>query len=129
MFPGGSRIFVTDRVGPPLLDQNRLDAFRYVQDCSVQKKLQDVCGQFQACTSAQTNQTPDLTLTRTPTLWGARIRQGPSHGSGPPRILVAFFTKKLLGVQDQPRKTRIPDKAWCPPVQHTWDESDLTREV
>ena len=47
-----------------------------------------VCDQFQPCTSAQTDTTPDLTLTltliltRTPTLWGARRRQGQGQPGG-----------------------------------------------
>ena len=36
-----------------------------------------MCGQFQSCTSAQTNPTPDATLT----VWGARGRQEVSTGS------------------------------------------------
>ena len=43
----------------------------------------DVCHQFQPYTWTQTNPTPSLTQTRTlsPTLWGARGRQGQSRGS------------------------------------------------
>ena len=40
-----------------------------------------LCGQFQLFTSTQTNPTRDLTLPRTPTLWGTRGRQGQSRGS------------------------------------------------
>ena len=45
-----------------------------------------LCGQLQLFTSAQTNPTPDLTLTKTPTVCGAgsrsaRGRQGQSRGS------------------------------------------------
>ena len=47
--------------------------------------VQEVCGQFRPCTSAQTKPTPDvtltLTLTLTPTPWGARGRLGQSRGS------------------------------------------------
>ena len=35
--------------------------FGYVQDWSAQNFVQDVCGQFQPCTSGQTNPTPGLT--------------------------------------------------------------------
>ena len=113
MFPGGSRIFVTDRVGPPLLDQNRLDGFRYVQDWSIQKLLQDVCGLFQACTSAQTNQIPDLTPTRTPTLWGARVRQGPSHGSAA-YFGGVFYKKNSWAAKRPASKDPHPEQSLVP---------------
>ena len=56
--------------------------------------VQDMRRQFQPCTSAQTNPTPCLTLTLTPTLWGTRGRQGQSRGSA--ACFGGVFIKKTL---------------------------------
>ena len=54
---------------------------------------------FQPCTSAQTNSTPDVTLTLTLTLaqpfGGLEVVRG-SHAA-PPRVVVAFFQQKTPG--------------------------------
>ena len=78
---------------------------------SAQFFVQDVCGHFEPCTSAQTNPTPDLTLTLTPTLWEARDRQGQSG---------AVFPKKLRAAQrpTSTSKARPLHKNSCRPVLH-----------
>ena len=64
---------------------------------------------FQPCTSAQTNSTPDVTLTLTltlsPTLWGARGRQGQPRGSAACCGGV-FPTKNSGRPKSQPRPIR-----------------------
>lgn len=56
----------------------------------------DVCGQFQPCTSAQTNPTPDLSLSLTPTLTptfrGARGRHEVGRGSPARHTSLMNFT-------------------------------------
>ena len=73
--------------------------------------VQKVRGQFQPCTSAQTNPTPDETLTLTITLLGARGRHEVGRGShaAPPRVLV-FFPKNPGGPKGQPRPIK---PAYC----------------
>ena len=79
-----------------------------MQEHPAKNFVQKVCGQFQPCTSAQTNPTTDetLTLTLTLTLWGARGRQGQARGSAvcfggvfPPKKRAA--QKASLGQQNQ----------------------------
>ena len=64
---------------------------------SAQNFVQHVCGQLQPSTSARTNPTPDLTLT--PTLLGARDRQGQSGN----KTLVPRATTATVGYQTSAR--------------------------
>ena len=75
---------------------------------------------FQPCKSAQTNPTPDLSLTlsltQTPTLtlWGARGRQGQS------RVFLWRFSKKIPGGRKAASTSKISilHRALGPPVLH-----------
>ena len=60
--------------------------------------VHDVCRHFQPCRSAQTNPTPGLTLTLTPTLLRG------SHAA-PPHVLVAFFQNTSGRPKGQPALT------------------------
>jgi len=99
----------------------------YVQEHPPKNFVLEACDQFQPCTSAQTNPTPEVTLTlsrtrtRTPILWGARGRQGQSRGS------VAFFPKKN-GRPKRPasvNKTCILHKVFCRMLLHIGRVSGL----
>lgn len=59
----------------------------------VQDFVQDVCSQFELCTSAQNIPTPELSRTPPPTLWAfgeLEVDRG-SHAA-PPHVLVALKT-------------------------------------
>ena len=88
--------------------------FGYVQDWSAQNFVQDVCGQFLPCTSAQTNPTPGLTQT----LWGARGRQGQPRGSS--ACFGCVFPTNLRAAEKPAStdKTRILHKVLRPIVLH-----------
>ena len=84
-------------------------------DICIAAQKHDVCGQFQPCRSAQTNNpTPDLTLTLTrtlaPTLWGAgprsaRGRQGQSCHT---RIANEFYNGVFGTVRTEAYRRHIP---------------------
>ena len=68
-----------------------------------------LCGQFELFTSAQTNPIPDLTLTLTltPTLWGARGRQGQTRGST--ACFGGVFTKKPRAAENSVSTNQTTD--------------------
>ena len=93
-----------------------------MQDWSAQNFVQKVSRDFQPCTSAHTNPTPGLTLTlklaRTPTLWGARGRQGQSRGSA---ACFGGVSPTKIRAADRPvliNKTRLLHKVSSRPVLH-----------
>lgn len=71
--------------------------FRYVQDWSAQALCRTCVINFQPCTLAQTNPTPGLILTLTPTLRGARGRQGQLRVSA--ACLGGDFQKKMCAAE------------------------------
>ena len=84
--------------------------FGYVQDRSTQSFVQDVCHQFQPCTSAQTNPTPGLILTQT---------SGGSRSAGAVarlrRVLRRCLKKnRAAGIPALTNKTRILSKVSHP---------------
>ena len=85
---------------------------RYVQLHPAQKKMCGTCVvTFQPCTWTRTNPTPGVTLTltlsRTPTLWGARGRQ--EQPRGPAACFGGVFPKKRRAAERPAltNKTRI----------------------
>ena len=100
-----------------LLPEQRLLGSPYVQDWSARNCVQDECGQFQPCTSAQTNPTPS---SNSYPLGGSR-----SAGAGAltqllERVLETFFQNKFLAAQRpaSPNMTSILHKVLCRPVLH-----------
>ena len=96
--------------------------YEYVQDGSAPNFVQDVHVQFQPCTSAQTNPTPDITLAPTSTLVeGSRSARAVTRLR---RVFWWRFSLNSLGrSKGQPRpastkKTSILHKVLCRPVLH-----------
>ena len=86
-----------------------------VQERPAHNVVQGVCRPFQPCTSAQTNSTAGLTLTRSPTFWGARGQQGQSRG--PARCLSGVSPKQRRAAEGPAltNKTRTLHEVLCRP--------------